>query len=169
MLPTETASLRNLTLNLHYELDLGVSGWVTYLAVVLGVRYVLGEAIVTAPMRWALFASLFRRSPNAARVLFTLIRCPSCFGFWIGLACARLLPVEHHGAYALVSALLAMLLGRVWTVWLGATESPLDDVTERTLFPSLDDETKPQSPATEDDDGIEEATLEGKDEGGHDG
>lgn len=169
MLPTESLPLRNLTLNLHYELDLGVSGWVTYLAVVLGMRYLLGEAVVTAPMRWALFTLLFKRHPNVARVLFTLIRCPACFGFWVGLAYAFLLPSEHHGAYVLVSALLSMLLGRVWTVWLGATESPLDDVTERTLFPSLDDETTPEPPATEDEYGIEEATIEGKDEGGRDG
>lgn len=88
--------------------------WITYLAWTLGLRYLLGEAAIMHELRMRVFRSIERLSPPLAFFVYEGVSCSACFGWWVGIACGALYPASDGFAGVVTSALLSMVLGRLW-------------------------------------------------------
>ena len=89
-----------------------VAEYVRWALIVLGLVYLVTESAIFAPVR----VPFARRHVLAE----TLIYCPSCTGFWVGLCVALWSWPAFHGALSVVeSGIAAMALGALWSVWRG--------------------------------------------------
>lgn len=86
--------------------------WLTWALTLLGLVYLVTEAAITAPLR----ILLARLHPLVA----TLLYCPACSGFWLGLGLAWLYPSpEPWLVREGLSAVGAMALAASWSKALG--------------------------------------------------
>jgi hypothetical protein len=74
--------------------------------VVLGVIYFVTESVIFGPVRVTLTRGSVFRS--------TLLYCPACMGFWVGVASGFLQPALWQNPVQ--SGLAAMALGRIWAL-----------------------------------------------------
>ena len=86
-----------------------LAGWLTWALTLLGLVYLVTEAAITAPLR----VPLARLHPLLASLLY----CPACSGFWIGLGLYGLYPGEAIPTFlrAVLSGLGAMALSTTWS------------------------------------------------------
>lgn len=97
-----------------YEFNFLTLRW---LAVVLACIYVITESVIFGPFRvWLTKDSMFRR---------TLIYCPACSGFWVGVTFGMLMywPMDYGTSpwamarEAFESGCCAMVVGAIWGQW----------------------------------------------------
>jgi hypothetical protein len=92
-----------------------VNGWLTWALVGIGLVYAVTEAAITAPVRRALAV--------LHPVVRTLLYCPACAGFWIGLGMGGFGPHPPAplpaAAVPWASAVMLMGLAATWSAWKG--------------------------------------------------
>ncbi len=116
---------------------MSVAAWLPWALTLLGLVYLVTEAAITAPVRVA----LARLHP----LLATLLYCPACSGFWLGLAVAWLYPSgEPWPLRAGLSALGAMALAGSWSKALGGNAAWAAEAALRE-GEVLGDETTPRT------------------------
>ena len=97
----------------------------------LGLVYLVTEAAIFAPVRLAVSA----RGP----LWTTLIYCPGCSGFWLGLACAPLWPGPPWWLALPCSGLAGMGLAATWSKATGGNQAWIAEAALR----GSNDETPP--------------------------
>lgn len=95
-----------------------MSVWIAWALLVLGFVYLFTEASIAAPYRVIL--------SKIHWVLSTLVYCPSCTGFWVGLGLALVginpfetLDPQAWWALKLYGGVGAMGLVATWSAWRG--------------------------------------------------
>lgn len=56
-------------------------GWIVYTIAAFGLAYIVGHSAISRPLRLALWDV----GGPFLKFIVTLLECPACFGFWIGL------------------------------------------------------------------------------------
>lgn len=113
--------------------------WVLLL---IGVTYLITEAGIMMSFRVAFSRAALDANPRAGTFAFTLIYCPSCIGFWVGVALGALhhWPFDHGYWSILESGLAAMAVTTTWSKTTGGNGAW--DVEERLIF---DDEASEET------------------------
>lgn len=109
----------------------------TYVVLVLGVRYVLGASSLFSMHRIAIARALARHSRALAAFVYALITCPACLGFWVGAAFSGWCPLPGYA-----SPFAAMLLNQAWAHLFAAVAADEADavMSELSAQGSSDDE-----------------------------
>lgn len=83
--------------------------FVYYVFTLFGFCYIVGHSVITLPLRKWIATKPFSKWP------LTLIECPACMSFWIGLAVGIWYPVlpQHPIMFALLSCGTSAFLGLV--------------------------------------------------------
>jgi hypothetical protein len=89
-------------------------GWIVYTVAAFGLAYIVGHSRISRPVRLALWDV----GGFWAQTFVTLLECPACFGFWIGLAMGlaafncNVLPWPAILAFPFYTTGMNFLLGR---------------------------------------------------------
>jgi hypothetical protein len=124
-----------------------MAAWLAWSLAVVGLAYLVTESVILAPLRVA----LARLHPLAA----SLIYCPACSGFWIGLGLYGLYPSEalpaglldHAGPWlrVLLSGLSAVALCSTWSKATGGNGAWAAEAALRGEGEVAGDETTPSA------------------------
>ncbi len=70
---------------------------------------------IEAPLASLIPSASFIAAKHAATITLQTLSCPSCLGFWMGIAYIRWFPLEIEGALRwIVAGFLGMLLSKAW-------------------------------------------------------
>lgn len=120
--------------------------WIVYTLVVLGVRYVVGTSAILSVPRIVLAHHVAKYSRWVASFVHDGLTCPSCLGFWVGIASAELLPGASRYAWIL-SGLMGMLLNQAWAAFVPQSVPTIerDFVLDITRDPEESPDDAPQA------------------------
>jgi len=101
----------------HFRAGTDLASWIVYVVMGLAIVYVMTRSAIAAPLRRVLVPPGTATGDRPVYLFATtLIYCPSCFGFWTGVALGHLFPITS-GITALdifVSGCFTMVVAGAW-------------------------------------------------------
>jgi hypothetical protein len=89
-----------------------------YLALALGIRYLIGDSSILAFPRMVVVGTVYRLFRFPLGPIFSeMVYCPACLGWWVGLAIAGLYP----GSTWMISPFVSMLANLAFARVIGTT------------------------------------------------